>query len=163
MPDMSIEELLMHHGVKGMHWGVRQARADANEHTKAKLFYGEGAGTRRKLIAAKVAQRSKDPAYKKAFDEHVAKQNLSRRASQARVTRTRKDVVSKTTKTVKGVHRSLTGGFGSVSLASATIAGAYAYAHKTGLDKKLISQAQAQFKKTDYSEVAAWLKSQGVG
>lgn len=161
--DMTFEDFLAHHGIKGMHWGVRHARADANEFVKAKLFYGEGAGTRRKLIKAKVAERSKNPEYKKAFDEHVAKQDLASRASQAHRTRVRKDTVKTTTKTVKGVHRSLTGGFGSVSIASATIAGAYVYARKTGLDKVLISKAQENFGKVNYGDVAEWLSKQNVG
>ena len=42
---------LMHYGVKGMKWGVRRrARRDAKEFTQAKMYYGEGAGNRRKLI-----------------------------------------------------------------------------------------------------------------
>lgn len=165
----NVEEFLAHFGVKGMHWGVHHAKADAHEFVKAKLSYGEGAGTRRKLIKAKVEARSKkSPEYKKAFDEHVTKFSMKsdRLAKQATINRNVKATRKSTVKTVKGVHRSLTGGFGSVSLASATIAGAYVYARKTGLDQKIISLAQEGIKnakKPDYSEVASWLKSQGVG
>lgn len=56
---------LMDYGVKGMKWGVRRrARRDAKEYTQAKMYYGEGAGNRRKLIKATVKARSKDPFYK---------------------------------------------------------------------------------------------------
>lgn len=70
---------LYNYGVKGMRWGVRRrATKDAKEFARAKMFYGEGAGTRRKLIKATVEERSKDPQYKKAFDEALSKQNMSK-------------------------------------------------------------------------------------
>lgn len=64
-----IDNFLCHYGVKGMKWGVRndrdgkprnldphqiriskEAEKDAIEFARAKMFYGEGAGNRRKLI-----------------------------------------------------------------------------------------------------------------
>jgi hypothetical protein len=48
-----IDAFLAHHGVKGMHRGVHHAKADAHEFVKAKLAYGEGAGTRRRLDGEK--------------------------------------------------------------------------------------------------------------
>ena len=86
---------LMHYGVKGMKWGVRRrARRDAKEYTLARMYYGEGAGNRRKLIKA----RSKDPFYKA-----VAKTDMSKRASQAQRQRGRKNARNATGKTVRGV------------------------------------------------------------
>jgi 2'-5' RNA ligase len=126
---------LFHFGVKGMRWGVRkgdyegasravnkQASKDAEEFARAKMFYGEGAGTRRKLIKAKVEAASrKDPTYKKAFEHHLAKQDLGKHASKARKERRRKDVRKGTAKTARGVHRELNGGFGNSSLTSKLI------------------------------------------
>jgi hypothetical protein len=81
---------------------LKEAKADAEEHTKAKLFYGEGAGVRRRLIKAKVeTKREKDPQYAKAFDHFVSKTDLAVRAVQARRTRKRKDV----TKSAKRVGK----------------------------------------------------------
>ena len=161
-----VDEFLAHFGVKGMHWGVRHAKADAHEYVKAQLAIGEGAGNRRKLIKAKVnARASKSPEYKQAFEEHVEKfsQHSDRLAKQARINKNVKATRKSVGKTARGVHRSLTGGFGSVSLASATIAGAAVYAHKTGLDKKIFEAVKNSTKKVDYQEVSDWLKAQGVG
>lgn len=114
------EDFLEHYGVKGMKWGVRkdtsgalsgvprstnrEARKDAKESARAKMFYGQGAGTRRKLINNSVAAKSKrDPAYKKAFDHHYEQQNLANHASKARGERKRKDVASNTARTARGV------------------------------------------------------------
>ena len=161
-------DFIEHHGVLGQKWGVHraesQARSDANEHVKAKLFYGEGAGTRRKLIKAKVEQRSKNPVYKKAFDEAVAGQNLDKRAAQATRTRKRKDIAGFIGKTTRGVHRQLSGGFGPVTATAATIAAGAAYAHSTGLDKAVLSKVKsAATSKSAQEATRAWLKSQGIG
>lgn len=148
----SPEEALVHFGVKGMKWGVRKehdgpvgvpkktnklAKADAEEFTRAKLFYGEGAGTRRKLIKAKVeALSKKDALYKKAFDHHVAKTDLAKRAEQATKDRKRKDVTKSVKKTGKGVGHILRGNSQYANTAAAVAVGAGTYARQKGLDKK---------------------------
>lgn len=175
------QDALAHYGVKGMRWGVRKddysgasratnrdARKDASEFARAKMFYGEGAGTRRKLIKAKVEYKSKvNPTYKAAFDHHLSKQDLSKHADAARSERKRKNAVSGTAKTARGVHRSLTGGFGSVSMASAAIATAYLYAKQTGADKVVMNSMKQGFdkiRKTDPNMRAAkeFLKNMGM-
>lgn len=100
---------LYHHGVKGQKWGVEngppyplgsgmsertarsRAKKDAKEYARAKMFYGEGSGNRRKLIKNIVAERSKDPTYKQAFEESLAKQDMAKHAQKAKSERHRKD------------------------------------------------------------------------
>lgn len=173
----SPEEALAHFGVKGMHWGVRkgdhpgasrktnkQAANDAAEYARAKMFYGEGAGTRRKLIKATVeAKAKKDPTYKAAFEHHLAKQDLGQHASKARSERRRKDATKATTKTVKGAHRSLTGQMGNVTLAAALLAGGYTVARKNGADEYIRNVAKDSYKKHQNHKAAeAFLKDMGM-
>src|SRR6185437_15169638 len=106
---MPTTDVLEHHGVKGMKWGEhharRQARADANEFAKARAFYGKGAGTRRKLIKAKVETRMSNPHYKDEFHKTLNGQNLEKRSAQATRLRRRKDATGYVGKTARGVHR----------------------------------------------------------
>lgn len=129
---------LFHYGVKGMKWGVRrerpsgasrrtdrEARKDAREYTAAKMFYGEGAGTRRKLINNTVsAKAKKDPTYKKAFDYHVENTDMAKRAAQARSKRKRTDTTNTVKKTGRGIGHALRGNSQYASLtAVALVAG----------------------------------------
>ncbi|WNM72399.1 hypothetical protein SEA_MOSSY_20 [Gordonia phage Mossy] len=178
-----VDDFLEHYGVKGMKWGVtrgtvgggastiprktnREAAKDAEEFARAKMFYGKGAGNRRKLIKASVEAKSKkDPLYKEAFDTHLANQDMSKHASKAQKERRRKDVTEKTTKTSRGVYRQLSGGFGSVSLLSAGIAAAAVSAHKSGVDKLIFDAASTKvktMKNKPNSGVEDWLKKNGM-
>ena len=135
----NVDDFLAHYGVKGMRWGQskasipgvsartsREAKKDANEFSKAKMFYGDGAGTRRKLIKAKVESKAaKDPSYKKAFDHHLGNQDMGKRASQARGERKRKDVVAGTAKTARGVKNLVLGTGAPVALSALVVYGAW--------------------------------------
>lgn len=83
------DDYLEHFGVKGMKWGVRrEARRDAKELARAKMYYGEGAGVRRRNINAIVKQKSKDPTYKAEYEKAYAKQDLSKARRSAQRQRT---------------------------------------------------------------------------
>ena len=73
-----------------MKWGVQktksEARKDANEYTRAKMFYGEGAGNRCKKIKA------------------LASQNMDKHSRAA----TRERNVKDTTKTIKKTFNKIT-------------------------------------------------------
>lgn len=135
----AIDDFLAHYGVKGMKWGVRrdpapgvsrktnkEARKDATEFARAKMFYGEGAGNRRKLINASVdAKRKRDPSYGKAFDHHLAKQNMADHAQKARSERSRTDRRTRTKQRAGYVARRFTGEMGTqAAFAAAAFAGA---------------------------------------
>lgn len=156
-------DYLAHHGILGMKWGVRRyqnsdgslteagknryrvpystkrtARKDAKEYARAKMYYGKGAGNRRKLIDATVKQRSKDPVYKEQFEKYLAKQDMAQHAAKARSERHRKDAVEKTAKISRSVKNAYLQNYQYVSLGGMAI---YAVLHKTGLDRKIASEA----------------------
>lgn len=137
---------LYHYGVKGMKWGVRRkAKKDAKEYARAKMFYGEGAGTRRKLIKNTVEQRSKDPEYKKAFDEELAKQDMAKHVSKAKAERKRKDTANAVAKTGRGVVNAITGHPERLGAAMLGAYSVYQFAHKTGVDRVVAQNAKKTF------------------
>ena len=159
------EEHLSHYGVKGMRWGKsssggtprkteRAASKDAKEFAQAKMFYGEGAGIRRRQINNVVKDRSKDPAYKEAFDRNLASQNMAKASAKARSTRKRKDVVKSTRKTARGVNHILRGNAQYASAAAAVVVAGASYAHKQGIDKMLVDHGK-KFARDAASSAAA--------
>lgn len=167
---------LYHHGILGQKWGVRRyqnedgslteagksrymspraakryAKKDAKEYARAKMFYGEGAGNRRKLIKATVNERSKDPEYKRRFDEYLQKQDMAKHATKAQSERHRKDVTKSVGKTARGwYHLSM----GDTAKVAAGAAFTYALLHKTGTDKKI-----AEFAKNKLGDIKDSVKT----
>lgn len=135
------EAYLEHYGVKGMKWGVRKAerggvsrkvdrdaRKDAEEFARAKMFYGQGAGNRRKLINKSVEAKTKNnPDYKKAFDRHLAKQDMSTHASAAKKERLRTDRKDRSKKRAGYVARRVTGEMGTQAAFTALVFGGAAF------------------------------------
>lgn len=138
------DSYLAHYGVKGMKWGVRRkARKDAKEYARANMYYGEGAGNRRKLIRATVKERSKDSRYKAEFDKELAKQDMSKHASAAKRERKAADVKKSAGKMARGLVNAATG---NMSRASAAALVVYAGLHVTGADRIIANKAKQSVK-----------------
>lgn len=157
------EAYLEHFGIRGMHWGVRkddhpgasrktnvEARKDAHEFARAKMFHGEGAGTRRKLIKATVESKAKkDPSYKAAFDHHLERQDLGTHAKKATSERKRKDVKAGAGKMARGLNRTINGPFAPAIGVTALVAG-YGALKATGLDKRIIGVGRGSVNRMKY-------------
>ncbi|ASR79973.1 hypothetical protein SEA_ARCADIA_9 [Arthrobacter phage Arcadia] len=145
-----LDEILAHYGVLGMKWGKRsgvtrqqkrtdrEAAKDAKEAALAKMYFGEGAGIRRRHINNAVKSKSRDPNYKEAFERHYANQDLAKAGTTARGQRKRKNASNATKKTAKGVKHVLTGNSQYANMTAIALVGAAAYARKTGVDKLIL-------------------------
>lgn len=125
----------------------KDAARDAEEFARAQMFYGEGAGTRRKLIQATVDSKiNRDPAYGRAFRDALSAQDMAEHASKARKERSRKDTSKAVEKNLRGI---LTGKNQSVNTSILVLGAVVYYAHQTGIDKKVadaVKKKRRQFK-----------------
>lgn len=110
------QNYLAHYGKIGMRWGHRTAQdrnerhtarlasKDAKRYADAKMFYGETAGTRRKLLKAELdKKKSRMPGYEDAFNKALENVDYAKSAKKAVVERKTKDVAYRTRVTVKQV------------------------------------------------------------
>lgn len=120
----------------------KEARRDAREYARAKMFYGEGAGNRRKLIATSVAAKSQRYAgYNSEFQKELARQDMAEHADAARKERRRMDRAHAINKNVKAAA---SGNYAGVNAGILVIAGVTYIAHQTGYDKRIIANVKAR-------------------
>ena len=131
-------------GTKDMKRLKKDAQKDAEEYARAKAYYGDGAGTRRKKIKNKISEKMKDEDYKKAFEEHLSRQDMSEHQKKATRERHINDAKAKTAKVGRGIKNFLLGA-GTTSLAAIAIVNV---ARATGADKQI-----AQWGKTMLSQL----------
>ena len=142
----------------------KEARRDAYEYARAKMYYGEGAGTRRKLINAAVDQKILNvPGYQEAFDKALVDQDMANHAEAARKERHRKDVSQKVNRNVRGL---ITGNKASLTTGVAIVSGLAYLARETGYDQKIKSFVRIKYYYvvkpyvvTKYSKAKRWIKA----
>lgn len=123
----------------------REAIRDADEYAMAKMFYGEGAGIRRRLINQTVQFKIANiPGYDVLFQQELAKQDfakLSRKARRERKLIDTKQAINRNgTAIVRGDYRRL-------SLPIFALVGAGYLAHTAGYDKKALDYSKKEYKK----------------
>lgn len=114
---------------------TKQARRDAFEFARAQMYYGEGAGNRRKLIEATVdAKSAKNPTYGRAFRRELERQDMAEHAEAARKERNREDRNESIKKNTKAIA---SGNYGNASSTVIVLIVAGYFAHQTGFDQKV--------------------------
>jgi len=113
----------------------KEARRDAREYARAEMFYGEGAGNRRKLIQTAVdAKVQKSPVYAREFHRELGRQDMAEHVIKARHERERKDAAKAFNANARAIA---TGNYQSVNTIVLLLATAGYVAHKTGYDVKI--------------------------
>ena len=118
----------------------KEARRDAEEYARAQMYYGEGAGTRRKLITNAVASKvERRDGYHEAFVKELERQDMAEHAAAARKERRRRDAAESIQRNTKAIT---TGNYANVNVVILAIAGAAYVAHQTGYDIKIVEAVQ---------------------
>ena len=120
-------------GTKDIDRLKKDAKKDAEDMARAKAYYGEGAGNRRKQIRNRISERIKDPDYKTEYEKQLAAQDMSKHQKAANRERHVQDAKNTVAKTARGVKNLLLG----VGSASLTAIALYNAAKLTGADKKI--------------------------
>ena len=86
----------------------RDAKKDAEEFARAKAFYGEGAGNRRKAIKTTVdAKSKKDDFYALEFEYHLSQQDMEEHMRMAKRERSQRDTATNTRRALNKTNRAL--------------------------------------------------------
>lgn len=128
----------------------KDASNDAKEFARAKAYYGEGAGIRRKQIKNKISERMKDADYKAEFERLLKEQDMSAHQKAANRERKVQDVKDTTVRTARGVKNFLMGNAVPMTMSAIAIGAALKY---TGAGAKI-----ATWGKSSLSSAMSWLK-----
>ena len=128
----------------------KMADQDAFRWARAEMFFGEGAGTRRKLLDVEISDKmTRIPGYSDAFMKSYEKQNMAEHAIKAAKERARIDHVNYFAKNFKALA---TGRVQNMSPSFVIIVVGAVVLHQTGYDKVLWNKAKRLYRdvKRDY-------------
>lgn len=121
----------------------KMAAKDAYEYGVAQMFFGEGAGTRRKLIAVQVSEKAQSiPGYAKKFEAAVHDLSQMEMAEKAIAERKRIDQMAKAGKNMRALK---SGNLNNLSTGVFVLVAGYYVAHQTGYDKVIAREAKVQY------------------
>lgn len=133
----------------------RMAAEDAFNWARAEMFFGEGAGTRRKLLEAEIGHKIKSiTGYQDLFNKSYDAQDFAEHAIKAAKERKKLDRAVVMHKNARAIYR---GDSRNVSPLVAVVIVSAVVMHRTGYDKVLLRRAQDRFRQArlwyDYGPV----------
>lgn len=137
----------------------KTAQKDAEKWLSAEMAYGEGAGTRRKLIGAEVESKMMDSQeYHDIFWQAYNALDKNKFAQAAVKERKAADRAIKTSKNIRAFK---SGKLNNLSTGVFIIVGGYIVAKQTGYDKKIEAKAKALYKQAKIEVKVQKAKMQG--
>lgn len=120
------------------------AQTDAERWAAAEMFYGEGAGNRRKLLNAELESKFEStPGFFEAFNAAYENLDMNKFAERAIKERKAIDRAAKASQNMRAIKN---GNMRGLSTGVFIIAGAAYVAHATGYDKKIEAEAKKLWK-----------------
>ncbi len=126
------------------------AAQDAYDYGFAQMFFGEGAGTKRKFIGNIVDQKMQDiPGYSEAFDKAFGELNQIEIAEAALKHR---KALDRSAKAARNFRAARSGNYGNLTNGIAAAVCVYVVLYNTGYDKKIEAEAKKAWLrvKTEY-------------
>lgn len=131
----------------------KQAAQDAVAWISAEMAYGEGAGTRRKLVMQPIQQKlMTDEVYANAFNAAYDKVDLTKYAELAIKERKAMDRAAKASQNFRALKN---GNMNNLTTGLFVVVGVGIVLHKTGYDKVLEKEAKVQWAKAK-TEYRVW-------
>lgn len=124
---------------------VKEAAKDAERWAAAEMFFGEGAGTRRKLLEPEIARKvERMSGYHEAFEAAYDNLDMTKFAEQAIKERKKIDSMAKANKNFRALK---SGNLRGLSNGVFIVAGVAYVAHTTGYDKVAMAEGKKLYKK----------------
>lgn len=137
----------------------KMAQQDAGRWAAAEMFFGEGAGTRRKLLWAEISDKlATIPEYQEIFDRAYRSQNMTKHAEAALAERKRIDRAAKAGKNLRAIK---SGNLQNLTTGVALVFFAGYVAHEFGYDKKAYEEGKKVYKKARVEVKYRWARHKG--
>lgn len=123
----------------------KMASKDAHNWARAEMFFGEGAGIRRRHLDAEINEKMATiPGYLEMFNQMYAKQDLAEHAIKAAQERKKIDAMTKAGKNMRAIK---SGNLAGLSTGVYVVVGGAILARQTGYDKKIAAEVKKQYRK----------------